>query len=157
MYIGTILLMAYLKKIPTTLMLFPLSSLPREKAARVNLHLPTAKLGWAPTCEEDAVTRVCMLTLLTASPAQRVASNTQPLSPHLLSLCSRQKGQNFNDFTVLTRSLLPCYMIGAGTNVSFCLTWRIENVFWWTQHFSCMFSGRRCTLLCLHLLTATRF
>lgn len=64
------------------LMLCPLLSLRPEKAARVNWHLPTVRPEWAPTCESDPFTRVCMLTAETATD-QRIAqlSKSQPLSP----------------------------------------------------------------------------
>lgn len=65
------------------LMLCPLLSLRPEKAARVNWHLPTVRPEWAPTCEKDTFTRVCMLTAETATD-QRIAQLSLKANPYRL-------------------------------------------------------------------------
>lgn len=119
-----------------------LPSLHREKAARVNWHQPTARPGWAPTCEEDVLFKVCMLTLRApvADSRGRITQRITRLITNTNSITPAQDGSDTKckDFNVLKWSLL-FHWDDAGKNSFVSLyIWRSE-VFWWKlkPHLSC--------------------
>lgn len=141
----------------------PLLSPHPEKAARANWPPPTVRPGWAPTCEDDALHPSVHADCVNSShrPEDYPIVHQHRPAPHHPTSCFSAGDRHLKDFKVLKRSLLPPSDDMRGKKFFF-LVWPGESkrrkcVQVKAQHLKLYISGRRCTLLCLHSLTATRF